>query len=55
MISVNDLKYTTVFIADNTEEPRHSFTGFILNLSWLKPRDSWELISTEKIFTKLSR
>lgn len=26
-----------------------------LNLSWLKPRDSWELISTEKIFTKLSR
>ena len=26
-----------------------------LNLSWLKPRDSWELLSTEKIFTKLSR
>ena len=32
MISVNDLKYTTVFIADNTEEPRHSFTGFIIKL-----------------------
>lgn len=27
---------------------------FTLNLSWLKPRDSWELLSTEKIFTKLS-
>ena len=27
----------------------------ILNLSWLKPRDSWELLSTEKIFTKLTR
>ncbi len=26
-----------------------------LNLSWLKPRDSWELLSIEKIFTKLSR
>lgn len=33
MISVNDLKYTTVFIADNTEEPRHSFTGFIIKLA----------------------
>ena len=26
-----------------------------LNLSWLKPQDSWELLSTEKIFTKLTR
>ena len=29
--------------------------SFLLNLSCLKPRDSWELLSTEKIFAKLTR
>lgn len=27
----------------------------VLNLTWLKPRDSWELPTTVRIFTKLSR
>ena len=51
MISVNDLKYTTVFIADNTEEPRHSFTGFIIKLA-TSQGESYFLCSCGHCFDK---
>ena len=32
----------------------YSYNNVPLNLSWLKPRDSWELSPNGKMFTKLS-
>ena len=52
MISVNDLKYTTVFIADNTEEPRHSFTGFIIKLA-TSQGESYFLVLAVIVLTKI--